>query len=190
MLEVELKFRLDDVASIRRRLSEWGATETAISSHCDRYFNHPSRDFRTTDEAFRIRSIDDRNCITYKGPVIGAVAKTRHEIEIGFEEGNTTVERLVELVDKLGFRFVREVRKTRTSFEFNRDGRRFELSLDHVPSLGDFFEIELIVPEEERETAEAAIWKIASEFGLTLAEPRSYLKMLLQADGWTDTGQG
>jgi adenylate cyclase class 2 len=177
--EVELKFRLDDIEAVESTLRRLGAIERSKDSHTDRYFNHPSRDFRSTDEAFRIRSVGDANRLTYKGAVLGTVAKTRHEIEVGFEPGTESAERLFEMVEMLGFRFVLEVRKSRRSMTLDRNGRHFELAFDEVPPLGRFLEIELIAEDDAREAAETAVWDLAHSLGLTVAEPRSYLDLLL-----------
>ena len=181
--EVELKFRIEDLPKIEGQIRSLGSIEQSVVTHIDRYFNHPSRDFRQTDEAFRIRSVGHRNCVTYKGAVIGSVAKTRHEIEVGIADGEENAGQFAEIVQHLGFRFVREVRKTRRSFSLNWNQRTYELALDSLPSLGDFLEVELLAENAERENAEAAVWQLARSFGLTVAEPRSYLDMLIEADG-------
>lgn len=188
--EVELKFRLDGSQSIESELRKSGAIERSVVSHVDRYFNHPARDFRSTDEAFRIRSVGDRNCLTYKGAVIGNVAKTRHEIEVDFADGIDAAEHLFEMVRCLGFRFVREVRKTRRSFTVIRNGRNFELAFDEVPELGYFLEIELLAEDDDQTAAETAVWELAHWLGLTNAEPRSYLNLLVELDGHNQRPNG
>ncbi len=180
--EVELKFRLDQFPIIESELRKLGAVEQSVVIHVDRYFNHPSRDFRSTDEAFRIRSVNGTNCVTYKGAVIGNVAKTRHEIEVEFANGEQAAANFFEMIGLLGFRFVREVRKTRRSFTLNWNCGDFELALDEVPELGCFVEIEQIAERANRETAEAAVWQLARSLGLSNAESRSYLDLLLEYD--------
>lgn len=180
--EVELKFRLPDPPSVADRLRQLGAVAVSVMSHVDRYFNHPSRNFRETDEAFRIRSMGDGNCLTYKGPVIGNVAKTRHEIEVAFATGPGQAEKMVALVKLLGFRFVRDVRKTRHSMTVDWNGRHYELAMDEVPPLGQFLEIELLVEDDKRPEAEKAVWDLAHTLGLNVAEPKSYLNMLLELE--------
>lgn len=180
--EVELKFRLNDFQAVSDALRAMGAVEQSESSHVDRYFNHPSRDFRTTDEAFRIRSVDEGNFLTYKGAVIGQVAKTRREIEVPFEEGADQAEKLFELITLLGFRFVREVRKSRKSLTLDWNSRHYELALDDVPRLGQFLEIELIADDHERENAEKAVWALAHALNLNVPEPKSYLNLLLESE--------
>lgn len=180
--EVELKFRIDDPRSVKSHLKNMGATEQKLVHHVDRYFNHPCRDFRVTDEAFRVRSVDENNCVTYKGAVIGTVAKTRHEIEVSIAKGPEAVRQIVEMMTMLGFRFVREVRKSRRSFSLNWNDNEIEVTIDEVPELGFFLEIELIAKNQAREAAEATIWELARLLGMSNAEPRSYLSMLLQWD--------
>lgn len=181
--EVELKFRLDGLPAVESKLREFGAKEEAPVSHVDRYYNHPARDFRKTDEAFRIRTVGEKNCVTYKGAKIGSVAKTRHEIEVGLAEGTDAAKQFADIVDLLSFRFVREVKKTRRGFSLDWQNRSYELALDFVSVLGNFLEIELIVEAAERENAEAAVWELARALGLSVSEPRSYLDMLLESDG-------
>lgn len=180
--EVELKFPLPLFESVVATLRQLSAVESSTVSHVDRYFNHPTKNFRTTDEALRIRSVENSNFVTYKGAKIGTVAKTRHEIEVGLADGPQAAAEMNEILTLLGFRFVREVRKTRQTYLLQRQGRDFELALDEVPGLGQFLEIELIVDDHDRQAAEAAIWELAGVLGLSEAEPRSYLDLLLRAD--------
>ena len=183
LYEVELKFRIDNPHPVDVELQQIGAVEVDVVSHVDRYFNHPSRDFRSTDEAFRIRSIGEENYVTYKGAVQGTVAKTRHEIEVEFVDGAEAAQKLFEMVHRLGFRFVREVRKTRRSYTLSKNRFDFVLALDDVPGLGRFLEIEVLAENDGREAAEAAVWKLAHRLNLTVAESRSYLDLLLESDG-------
>lgn len=184
--EVELKFQLDNSELVEASLRKLGAMELPVVTHVDRYFNHPSRNFRETDEAFRIRSVGESNYVTYKGAVIGTVAKTRHEIEIGFANGEGSAKRFVEMVTLLGFRFVRDVRKTRRSMSLDWNGHHFDLALDEVSPLGRFLEIELCVEDNQREASESAVWSLARALGLSDPERRSYLDLLLESDGTID----
>lgn len=166
-------------------LWERGALERDVVSHVDRYFNHPARNFRSTDEAFRIRSVGHENFVTYKGAVVGSVAKSRHEIEVGLAPGAESAAQFFEMVTILGFRFVLEVRKSRRSFALAWNQTLFELAVDDVPGLGRFLEIEILAAADQREIAEAEVWHLARSLGLGDAEPRSYLDLLLESDGAT-----
>ncbi len=66
--EVEQKFRLSELESLRRRLLEMGAIAKETEDQVDTYLRHPCRDFRATDEALRIRRIQGNALVTYKGP--------------------------------------------------------------------------------------------------------------------------
>lgn len=177
MLEVELKFPLDDADSLRERLVVIGAVAKGVVVQSDAYFNHPARDFAVTDEALRIRTVGDESFVTFKGPKLGGSAKTRFELELPLAA--QTADGWGELLTRLGFRAVATVRKRRELFELTREGRAFELSIDEVEGIGAFAEVETLADESAREEAERAVLALAAELGLTDAEPRSYLEMLL-----------
>jgi adenylate cyclase class 2 len=182
MYEVELKFPLSDGAAFVRRLGEIGAKPGLSADQCDLYFNHPDRDFERTDEALRIRTINGRHRVTYKGPVLDPQIKTRHEIEIGLE-GDDACERFSEMLRLLGFRPVREVRKHRQTWHLTWHEREFEIAVDEVSGLGLFAEIETLAEEAGRSSASAAILSLVAEFQLPAPQRRSYLALLLAKDG-------
>ncbi|TWT99557.1 CYTH domain protein [Botrimarina colliarenosi] len=181
MLEVELKFPLNDAAVLRERLAALGAAEHPAVTQSDAYYNHPARDFAQTDEALRIRTVGDDSVVTYKGPKQGGGAKTRFELELPLADA--TADGWGEVLTRLGFRSVATVRKSRTPFTLQRDGRSFELTIDEVEGLGVFSEVETIADEADRDAAEQAVQGLAAELELSDAEPRSYLEMLLNAGG-------
>lgn len=177
MLEVELKFPLDDALSLRERLASVGAVANGVVVQSDAYYNHPARDFAATDEALRIRTVGDESFVTYKGPKQGGSAKTRFELELPLAP--QSAEGWVEVLTRLGFRAVATVRKRRELFGLEREGRAFELTIDEVAGLGAFAEVETLAEEASRVAAEHAVLALAAELGLTEAEPRSYLELLL-----------
>jgi adenylate cyclase class 2 len=143
--EVELKFRLGEKAeSIVARLLEFGATEIGEVRQADHYFNHPVRDFATTDEALRIRSVGGQNWLTWKGPKIDQQTKTRREIQPALGDGSKTADEIAEVLTILGFHSVAVVRKVRRRFGIERGGRHFELAFDRVDGVGEFLEVELL----------------------------------------------
>jgi adenylate cyclase class 2 len=179
-LEIEQKFRIDDPAELRSRLTAMGAAFRGQVVQRDAYFNHPARDFAVSDEALRIRSVGDENVITYKGPKLGGGVKTRREIELPLGAGPSTAEQLGEVLVLLGFRPTAVVEKRRTPGEVTIDGVLYELALDEVEGLGTFFEAELVVDEAEREQAQQRIHALQAKLGLDRIEPRSYLRMVLE----------
>jgi adenylate cyclase class 2 len=179
LYEVELKFRLSDSQQLMAALVELEAVAGASVEQVDRYFNHPARDFRVTDEAFRIRSVGSSNCLTYKGPVVDKATKTRREIEIAVADGPDIAEQTAEMLIALGFRSVHSVYKTRTPWVLDWNGQRYDLALDVVPAVGTFLEIELVVEESGRDQARDAILNLAQKLNLTQPERRSYLELVL-----------
>ena len=181
MYEVELKFPLDDAESFGRQVAALGARPAQTLEQTDLYFNHPSRDFEGTDEAFRIRTVGGRHVVTYKGPVVDSQTKTRREIEVALA-GNDAREKAAEMLRFLGFRPVREVRKRRQTWHLAWQGRDFEIALDQVDELGQFVEIETQADETNKPAALAAIHSLVSQLQLPPAERRSYLSLLLEKD--------
>lgn len=191
MYEVELKFRVADAAALQRRLGALAARFTSAVDQVDRYFSHPCRDFAVTDEALRLRRVGDDVAITWKGPRIGAGAKTREELELGVATvttaasaagGAATIDRWTRLLEALGFRQVREVAKRRQLACVAWEGVEIEIALDTVAGLGDFTELELLAEPEGIPQAVARLESLAATLGCTAAERRSYLELLLDDD--------
>jgi len=77
MIEVEVKARArEDTAE---RIAALGAVPIAVETHRDIYFSSPHRDFRKSDEALRIRIKEDGARLTYKGPKLDSMTKSRLE---------------------------------------------------------------------------------------------------------------
>lgn len=184
LYEVELKFPLESPAAVLSRLEdELEADRGEPVAQSDVYFNHPLRDFAQTDEALRVRSVDGKNSVTYKGAVIDPQAKIRREIEIPFGESTIDGKRFVEMLDILGFREVRTVRKTRVPYEIEWEDLTLEVAFDEVDGLGTFLEIETIAADDARGPARDAILRLAQRLGLDRSERRSYLQLLLEKEG-------
>lgn len=180
--EIEMKFRLASHDPLASQLEARGATPSRPLVERDLYWNHPARDFAQTHEAFRIRQVGDSNHITYKGPRQAGPTKTREEIEIPFASGLETLEELKNLFAKLGFVPVGLVEKTRISYHLGEGPIPIVITLDLVAGLGAFAEIEaLAATEPEIPDAQAAVIALAQSLGLTELEPRSYLRLVLEA---------
>jgi adenylate cyclase class 2 len=176
-IEVEQKFRVADHAEIVARLTQLGATLHGEFEQRDTYFAHPTRDFAVTDEALRVRRVGQQSYITYKGPKLDAVTKTRREIELpvaspdGFDE----------LLVALGFTPVADVLKSRRVMRVERIPFSIDVALDKINGLGSFVEVEVAAEMADLDAARAQIAQLASELGLTDNERRSYLELLLAA---------
>lgn len=170
MLEIEIKCRCADLARLERLVIEKGGVAREKRRETDLYFNHPSRDFASTDEAFRVRSAGDYHALTYKGPKMPGRSKTRYEAEV--EVGDPAL--MKEILVKLGFREVSAVAKERALYDLGD----ISVCLDRVDGVGDFVELEKM--GEEKESIEAALFALAADLGLVEFEKRSYLEMLLE----------
>jgi adenylate cyclase class 2 len=181
--EVELKFHVDDPNRLENRLVELGFQQTASEQHQDTYLRHPCRDFKSTDEAFRIRRINQAACFTYKGPRQSTSVKIREEIELPIDAAQ--IVQWQTLVERLGFTTLPPVRKLRRVFVSNMDRyKAFTVVMDEVQQLGSFAEVEQIVTSQQSlEAARLAVTQLAGLLGLSDPEPRSYLDQLLQQMG-------
>jgi adenylate cyclase class 2 len=187
--EVELKFRLDAPDGLIEKLHDLNAVPAAPILQRDTYFAHPVRDFGETDEALRIRSAGLRNVVTYKGPLIDALSKTRREIEVAFAEGHQSAGEIEQILTILGFSPVRTVEKTRTPYHFDWENRSIELALDDVTGLGNFVELETISDASDREAARDALLRLAQHLGFSDSLRTSYLCLLLVQDTQQEFGR-
>ena len=179
--EVEQKYHLQDLESFEKALHGCAAVEAAIEHHADTYYNHPCRDFATTNEAFRIRRIGDVPMITYKGPKLPGTVKARREMEWRLDPGDQDGTQTAELLEHLGFKEVATVRKIRRPFCARATTGPFGVVIDEVHGLGFFVEVEVMVEKQEDvEQARAKIEMIAGHLGLQQPESRSYLRMVLE----------
>lgn len=172
LLEIEIKAYCDDPAEVERRLAALGAQYLKERIERDLYFSHPTRNFRETDEALRLRLAEGTSFCTYKGPKIGTAAKTREEFEIKVGDFETAREILL----RLGFIEAGRVEKRRRIFSLGP----IEICIDRVDGLGDFVELE--THGSERERLEKELFDLASRLGLERFERRSYLELVVRGD--------
>lgn len=179
--EVELKFHVDDPGELASRLAVIGFQQVDVQQHEDVYLRHPCRDFAATDEAFRIRRVNDSACLTYKGPRSTSIVKTREELELSID--GSSVEQWKSLMNRLGFQQVVPVRKRRQVFA-QRSQAEFSgihVTIDCVEQLGTFAEIEIVVSEvKDLPEAESRVIGLAQRLELHRRQPQSYLSMLLE----------
>jgi adenylate cyclase class 2 len=179
--EVEQKYRIRDQAALEERLRDLGADFGRPVLQVDHYFGHPARDFASTDEALRIRRVDAKNWVTYKGPKIDQTSKTRQEIELPLPDGDEGAAQFESLLRVLGFRPVIAVRKERRCTSLRWQGRQCEIALDDVEGLGAFVELEFHATEADLEPARQSLESLAGHLGLSDSERRSYLELVLDA---------
>ncbi len=182
--EIENKYRVSDFESLREQLSALGASGGETVSQVDCYYRHPVRNFAQTDEAFRLRSVGEHNFLTYKGPKLDTATKSRYEREAPLGDGSAAREACDEILQRLGFEPVAEVRKERQNYHVKRNGQELEVSLDSVIGVGQFAEIEIQVEAATKDAlsiadARQAVADLAAELKLHEVERRSYLELWL-----------
>ncbi|MEM0093068.1 MAG: class IV adenylate cyclase [Thermofilum sp.] len=169
--EVELKFRCENLESVRSKLASLGASFVKVAEQVDIYFQHPCRDFAERDEALRLR-VEEGGVseLTYKGPREGGVAKAREELSTTVNDPAATA----EILKRLGFFEVARVRKRREVYRVSG----VEVALDTVEGLGSFVEL------EDKGGGVAELRKVAEELGVG-GEPlrETYLEMLMKVTG-------
>jgi adenylate cyclase class 2 len=180
-----MKFPIRDFAAVESRLAELGVRQISARQDIDQYFNAPDRDFARTDEALRIRRIGSANFVTYKGPKQDAQTKTRTEIEVPLAEGDAAAATFANLLTHLRYRPVAVVHKQRRIYHLKKGTWSLEVSLDELEGVGRFVEIETLVPQERLDEARRVVQELARALELTTSERRSYLELLLEAQGKT-----
>ncbi len=190
MIEVELKYHLADPSSLIASLQDSGATiEGPSEFHEDTYYNHPCRDFAETKEAFRVRRIDGRAWMTYKGNKLPGDVKARREIELPIGLSDADGRQFEQALELLSFRRVATVSKRRRTYHWDveRPGEPLSVAVDSVDELGDFVEIECMAAGESGVTvARRRVSAAAESLGLGRPEPRSYLTLLLSKNAGKD----
>lgn len=174
-IEIEAKAYADDLQGIEKKILSMGAKQSWQGEQKDTYYNHPSRDFATTDEALRVREEEGTIILTYKGPKIDRLTKTREEIKVQVKN----MASIKEILMKLGFKEVGVVKKYRKKYILGK----FKICLDDVDNLGEFAEVEaLSYPEKSNENVNIQrddVLKFLKELGIKKMERRSYLELLL-----------
>jgi adenylate cyclase class 2 len=182
MIEVELKYKLSVGGLLDNTLVSLGARLVETRHERDSYYNHPCRDFAKTDEAVRIRQIENYNYITYKGPKINERSKTRFEIELQLSYGEGAALGMQIFLERLGFRWVGTIHKVRREWRLtDYHGFTVNVMQDRVEDLGAFLELEILAAEDRVAEAQDVLFMLAKELGLGLSERRSYLELLLAA---------
>jgi adenylate cyclase, class 2 len=170
MIEIEVKARCGpDVLDTIRAL---GAVYLATENHHDIYFNSAHRDFRKTDEALRIRIKEGGAWLTYKGPKLDAVTKSREEVTVKLDDAVA----MEKIFASLGFVHAADVKKHRDKYALGD----VILALDEVEGLGAFLEVEA-VGNEDWETKREEVLRVVAHLCTGNLIRQSYLEMLEEA---------
>jgi adenylate cyclase class 2 len=146
--EVEVKARVESKEKLAKKIESLGGRFTREVEQEDIYFVHPCRNLRERDEALRLRREGEKCILTFKGRRVGKEAKMREEVEVRVDD----FEAMKNIFSQLGFEKFFTIRKSRK--DFSLDGAT--ISLDSVEGLGEFVEIEIVVPSMEKDVVEDA----------------------------------
>ncbi len=167
MLEIEVKAKVTELEALEKQIINrgWKFRKEVVEE--DTYFNHPNRDFTVTDEALRLRKSGGKCYLTYKGPKVDGLTKTReeHNVEVG-----SAVDAQV-ILKNLGFKEVLPVRKTRRYYRLEE----FDIMLDNVEGLGNYIEI-----EKRGEYKPQELLDLLEDLGIGESETRSYLELAIE----------
>lgn len=139
--ETEVKYRVESLQPVREALRARGAGHLGDVLETDCFFDTPDGDLLREDRGLRLRRSvppEGGQCpavLTYKGPRKPASQhKVREEVETTVGDADSTA----EILCASGLRRVIEIQKRRQRWDL--DG--CEVSLDELPLLGTFVEIE------------------------------------------------
>jgi adenylate cyclase class 2 len=133
-LEIEIKFRIDDLRDLTARLQKAGIRLVTPRTHeMNTLFDLPGRPLRKQGSLLRVRKYGDLWIITFKGKAKVGRYKSRPEIETTVEDG----ECLTAILESAGFVPVFSYEKFRSEWT---DGHG-HLLIDETP-IGNFGEIE------------------------------------------------
>lgn len=177
--EVEMKFPLQPAPAPIERLRELGFSPSEPHLESDHYFSHPSRDFRETDEAFRVRESRGGVELTYKGPKLDRQTKTREELEIPLLVEPHTATSACRMFEALGFRRAATVVKTRKRGGVEFQGRNVTVVWDQLEGVGEFLELEIVVDEAQLDAARQTLLALAEYLQLGASTRASYLELVL-----------
>jgi len=144
-VEIEAKMAVEDLDSVRARLTELGAKRLGNYLETNIFFDQEDRSLLAADKGLRLRvkhdmdSGEDTHILTFKGPRHPGPLKSREEVEL-MVEGRAEA---VKLLECLGYCQMLSFEKRRESFSIES----CEVELDEMPLLGTYVEVE--GPSEE-----------------------------------------
>lgn len=165
--EIEVKYKVSDLSSIKKRLREMGAVFVRKVRQVDIYFRHPCKDLAVSDEALRIRLEEDKSVLTYKGPRVPSKVKVREELSVNVSDAH----KLISILSRMGFAEEVKIVKDREEYALGE----IKLCLDTVEDLGNFVEIEFPFDNEEELT------KLSRRLGLKDVIKKTYVELLKES---------
>lgn len=175
-IEVELKTRVDDPGALEARVREL-ADPADDFSYADEYFTFADAPGYQV-QRFRLRQSGGRYVVTAKEPVAGAGANREYEFEVSDPEAFRAFCRL------FGFRELIRKEKRGRRYVLRGESPPLSIELCHLPGLGDFLELEILVEiAAQVPAAEARLLALLDRLGVDRGriEPAAYTRLLYNA---------
>ena len=138
-LEIEVKLACDDVDRLRNAGYEL-KLEKPRHFEDNWLLDFPDESLFKQGAALRVRSVNGRGTVTYKG-VVKETHESRLKVREEIETNVTDPQRMIELFERLGFRRSFRYQKYRTGYSVTHQNTAFKVVLDETP-MGTFIEIE------------------------------------------------
>ncbi len=136
-VETEVKLRIEDIESLKRRLQEIGFTvDVERLFEANTLYDKPDKELQRAGMLLRLRQAGDKSVITWKGKQQPGPHKNRPECETSI--GSLDV--LGEIFEQLGYGRSFRYEKFRTEFK-NPSEPSGVVTLDETP-IGNFMELE------------------------------------------------
>jgi adenylate cyclase class 2 len=151
MLEIEVKIKIEHPADLKEKILRQGAIlAKERHPHDDTFFDWPTLELRKKHFALRVRKINKKVFLTFKGPEQKSRKfKIREEYETEVKNGRD----LRKILKSLGLQPVFQYSKFRTVFR----KKKLTVCLDETP-IGNFLELE---------GQQSEIVKFANELGFS-----------------------
>lgn len=134
--ETEVKIRIADPEAVLERLAAAGfEVSKPRVFEANTIYDEPDRALKARGCLLRVREVDSRGILTFKGPAERGKHKSREELETGFDDPAIGA----RILERLGFQRAFRYEKYRT--EFQRVGQHGVVTLDDTP-IGWFVELE------------------------------------------------
>jgi adenylate cyclase, class 2 len=187
VIEVELKAHLRDRAAALAKVASFARAAGPVDK-LDEYWHAPGRRDESDAQGFRLREEGGETVVTRKIKSREGGVEANRESEFAVPDRRA----FVEFIRSLGCEPYYTKRKRGEAFTALVDGEgpgpaaTAAIELFEVPGLGDFIEIEILVPEGEPEAAVRAsqeIRALLSRSGVSESdiEPRFYSELLKEA---------
>lgn len=189
-IEFEMKVAVDnDPEWVYARLKEQNCTHIKDLREVDYYMDTPELSIARGDQALRVRiskdltnpEIPEKLEITFKGPKIDKISKTREEL--GFIVKGNDVSGVLKVFQRLGFSEVFEIRKNRSLWRHPRDSL---ISVDIIDELAPDCYVEAEIMAEDLTDKEQLIQELTGILtelldcnGELRSDRRSYLELVL-----------